>query len=83
MPRAGFKVADIAAPARTAKLRSTLPEDLGDLEPAAAFKKRLGKAFLKRVGRRYGESGIHLVRVDTNQGAVVWGVKADREDLVR
>lgn len=83
MPRAGFKVADIAAPARAAKLRSTLPEDLGDLEPAAAFKRRLGKAFLKRVGRRFGESGIHLVRVDTNQGAVVWGVKADREDLLR
>ena len=82
--KSGFKVADAVARAKEdEKLRSTLPEDLGDLEPVGGFRRRLGKALLKRVGRRYGESGIHLVRLDTNQGAVVWDVRADREDLLR
>lgn len=84
MPRSGFKVATAVARAREdAELRSTLPEDLGDFEPIASFQRRLGKALLKRVGRRYGDSGVHLVRLGTNQGAAVWAVRADKEDLIR
>jgi hypothetical protein len=84
MPRAGFKGADIVARAREdVELKSTLPEDLGDFDPIACFQRRLGKALLKRVGRHYGDSGVHLVRLGTNQGAVVWAVRADKEDLIR
>lgn len=83
MPRPGFKVADAVARLREdLGLRSTLPEDLGDFDPITSFQRRLGKALLKRVGRRYGASGVHLVRVGTNQGAVVWGIRADKEELV-
>jgi hypothetical protein len=83
MPRAGFKGADVVARAREdVGLRSILPDDLGDLDPVKNFQRRLGKALLKSVGRRYGESGVHLVRLGTNQGAVVWGVRADKEDLL-
>jgi hypothetical protein len=84
MPRSGFKSADAVARAREdVELRLTIPEDLGDLDPIANFQRRLGKALLKRVGRRYGDAGVHLVRVGTNQGAVVWATRADKEDLVR
>jgi hypothetical protein len=84
MPGSGFKGADVTARIREdANLRSILPEDLGDLDPVTSFQKRLGKALRKRVGRRHGDSGVHLVRVGTNQGAVVWAVRADKEDLLR
>jgi hypothetical protein len=52
-----------------------LPEDLGDIEPVGGFQRRLGKAFLKWVNRRYGEDGVQLVRLDVHQGSAVWGVK--------
>jgi hypothetical protein len=82
MPKAGFKGAEIATRVRDdLELRAALPEDLGDLEPTANFQRRLGKALLKRVGRRYGDSGVHLVRVGTRQGAVVWSVQIDKDDL--
>ena len=55
--------------------RAILPEDLGDMEPVGGFQRRLGKAFLKRVNRRYGKDAIHLVRLGAHQGSVVWGVK--------
>ncbi len=79
MPRPGFKVADVNAHIRDdANLRTILPEDLGDLEPAASFQRRLGKALRKRVGRRYGDSGVHLVRVGDNQGSAVWALRAEK-----
>jgi len=82
MPKSGFKAAEVAARLRDdLELRATLPEDLGDLDPVSNFQRRLGKALLKRVGRRYGESGIHLVKLGTKQGAVVWAVRPDKEDL--
>jgi hypothetical protein len=57
MPGSGFKVADTFARIRDdPKLRAIVPEDLGDLDPIASFQRRLGKALLKRVGRRYGVS---------------------------
>jgi hypothetical protein len=84
MPRAGFRVAETVAIAKIDEtLRSNLPEELGDFEPVSSFGRRLGKALLKRVGRRYGESGVHLVRLGMKQGAVVWGIRSDREDLLR
>jgi putative DNA primase/helicase len=83
MPKSGFKGAELAARVREDQaLRAVLPEDLGDLEPAGNFQRRLGKALLKRVGRRYGESGVHLVRVGTRQGAVVWAIRVDKEDVL-
>jgi hypothetical protein len=81
MPRSGFKGSEVVSRVREdGELRAVLPEDLGDLEPMASFQRRLGKALLKRVGRRYGDRGVHLVRVGTRQGAVVWSVQADQED---
>jgi hypothetical protein len=41
----------------------------------SGFQRRLGKAFLKRVNRRYGADALHLVRLDVRQGSVVWGVR--------
>jgi putative DNA primase/helicase len=82
LPKSGFKAAELAVRVREDhELRASLPEDLGDLEPAASFQRRLGKALLKRIGRRYGDSGVHLIRLGTRQGAVVWGVRMDKEDL--
>ena len=84
MPKSGFKGIDAVTVARDdPSLRSVLPEDLGDFEPVGSFQRRLGKAFHKRVGRRYGESGVHLVRLGTKQGAVVWALRADKETLIR
>ena len=82
MPKSGFKGADVVARLRDdTELRAALPEDLGDTEPVGSFQRRLGKALLKRLGRHYGEFEVHLVRVGTNQGAVVWTVRLDKEDL--
>lgn len=82
MAKAGFKAAEISLEVRDCQeLRATLPEDLGDLEPTSSFQRRLGRALLKRLGRRYGEAGVHLVKLGTKQGAVVWAVRADKEDI--
>jgi hypothetical protein len=82
MPKSGFKAAEVAVRLRDdLELRAALPEDLGDIDPVSNFQRRLGKALLKRVGRRYGESGVHLVKLGTKQGAVVWAARADKEDL--
>lgn len=82
MPKSGFKGADITVRLRDDdEMRAALPEDLGDLEPLGSFQRRLGKALLKRVGRRYGESGVHLVRLGSRQGVVVWAVRLDKEGL--
>jgi len=84
MPRSGFKAGDVLGRIQDeVTLRSMVPDDLGDLDPITSFQRRLGKALGKRLGRRYGDSGVHLVRVGTNQGAVVWAVQADKEDLLR
>jgi hypothetical protein len=83
MPQSGFKGAEVAIRVREdIVLRGALPEDLGDLDPVANFQRRLGKALLKRVGRRYGAPGVHLIRVGTNQGAVVWAAHVDKEELL-
>jgi hypothetical protein len=84
MPKSGFKGAEVVARLRDdPDLRTTLPKDLGDLDPVGSFQRKLGKALLKRVGRRYGESGVHLERIGTRQGAVVWGVRLDEEGSKR
>lgn len=80
MPACGFKVADVNVRLREDQaFRAFLPEDLGDLEPVARFPRRLGKAFLKRANRRYGQDGLRLVRLDVRQGTVVWGVKGGQQ----
>jgi hypothetical protein len=76
MPQSGFRVADVVTRIRDdAAIRALVPEDLGDMDPISSFQRRLGRSFLKRVGRRYGERGIRLVRLDTRQGVVIWGVQ--------
>lgn len=80
MPSSGFKVADVVAKVRDDQsFHAVLPEDLGDLDPLGSFQRRLGKAFLKRANRRFGEKAIHLLRMDMRQGAVVWGVRGGAE----
>lgn len=83
MPKSGFKSLDIAVRLREdGDLRAVLPEDLGDFGDKG-FQRRLGNALRSRDGRRYGESGIHLVRVGTKQNAAVWAVRADKEGPIR
>jgi hypothetical protein len=84
MPKSGFKVADVVSRIRKdGDVQSVLPEDLGEFEPSGSFQIRLGKALVKRLGRRYGESGTHLVRVGTRQGAVVWAIQSTSNTPVR
>ena len=80
LPSSGFKVADVVASFRNDEsFRAVLPEDLGDLDPLPGFQRRLGKAFLKRTNRKYGQDALNLVRLDVRQGSVVWGVRGRTE----
>lgn len=77
MPKTGFKVADVIDHLRSDgnSLRVCLPEDLGDMEPVERFKIRLGKAFRAKVDHCYGSRGVHLIRLNDNDGVGVWGVR--------
>jgi hypothetical protein len=76
LPDAGFKCSDVILLIHSdQQLRAAVPEDLGDVEPIASFQRRLGRAFLKRVGKRHGENGIHITRAGEKQGSVVWRVQ--------
>ncbi len=76
MPAEGFKVSQVVDSLRTDDtLRNTLPEDLGDLDPLEKFRRRLGKAFLKRNHRRHGDRGLYLDRGEPKQGSVMWSVR--------
>jgi hypothetical protein len=81
MPKAGFKTADVVDRLRADGncLRACLPEDLGDIDPLASFQRRLGNAFRKRVDRRYGLRNLYLVRVGSNMGVSVWGVREGKQ----
>lgn len=62
-----FNIATLATKlAEDFELRDALPDDLGAVfhSDHGKFKIRLGKALKRRVGRRYGDDGLHLVRGD-------------------
>jgi hypothetical protein len=54
-------------------LREAHPDDLADIE-TSSFSKRLGQAFSKRVGTRYGDSGVHIERAGEEKRATKWRV---------
>jgi hypothetical protein len=58
-----------------AGLYAALPDDLDDIHKGD-FKRRLGKALSYRVGTRFDESGLHLVKgePDKRSGAVYWHI---------
>jgi hypothetical protein len=58
-----------------AGLYHALPDDLADIHKGD-FKRRLGKALSYRVGTRFDESGLHLIKgePDKRSGAVYWSV---------
>jgi hypothetical protein len=87
----GTIAADLQSDASNA-LRDTLPDPLGGFvvfEPAQAmeaakfmikdvgkFKIRLGKQLQQRVGRRYGNNGLHLIRhEDSHSKTATWSVE--------
>ena len=59
-------------------LRDALPATLADAldRPAASFKSRLGQAFSKRQGTRYGapERRLERASIDSRGGRVLWRV---------
>lgn len=60
-----------------AGLYHALPDDLADIHKGD-FKRRLGKALSYRVGTRFDDSGLHLIKgePDKRSGAVYWSVAA-------
>ena len=59
-------------------LRQALPDEFGLLDENQRDKnlaKRLGHAFSKREGVRYGPKRFHLARAGTESRAVLWTVK--------
>jgi hypothetical protein len=59
----------------TAGLYNTLPDELSDIHKGD-FRRRLGKALSHRVGTRFDDSGLHLVKgePDRRSGAAYWSV---------
>ena len=55
-------------------LRSLLPDELDKTEKPGSLSRRLGKAFAKRVGTRYGDKNMHLEREGKEKGATKWRV---------
>ena len=61
-----------------AALHQALPDDFGLLDENLRDKnlaKRLGRAFAKREGVRYGPRKLHLARAGTESRAVLWTVR--------
>lgn len=63
-----------------APLIEALPNDLSDTigRPGVSFARRLGKAFAKREGTRFGDGDLHIMRAgqDTRGGTVRWTINA-------
>ena len=58
-------------------LADTLPHEMFDEgEKPGGFRRRLGHAFSKRVGTRYGDSGVHLERAGEEKHATKWKVSS-------
>jgi hypothetical protein len=60
---------------RAAALRRTLPDFLAEvMDRDGFFQRRAGKCFAERVGRRFGESEMHLVRGGTSHKVQQWQI---------
>ena len=73
----GFTIKELVEllPERS-ELRQALPDDMADEDRKGSLQRRLGRAFSERVGRRYGEKGLHLIKSGTNRNKVVlWRVQ--------
>lgn len=55
-------------------LRDALPDKLDNTEKPGSLSRRLGKAFSKRVGTRYGDNNVHLERDGEEKRATKWRV---------
>jgi hypothetical protein len=55
-------------------LRDALPDELEDDLKPESLSRRMGIAFSKRAGRRYGESNLHLERAGEEKRATKWRV---------
>ena len=73
--KAGSTADESASLEGVAGLYNTLPDELADIHKGD-FRRRLGKALAARVGTRFDESGLHLVRGerDKRNGTVYWSV---------
>jgi hypothetical protein len=73
--KAGSTADESASLEGVAGLYNTLPDELADIHKGD-FRRRLGKALSARVGTRFDESGLHLVRGerDKRNGTVYWSV---------
>jgi len=57
------------------ELSQALPDELADEERKGSLKRRLGRAFSERFGRRYGAAGLHVVKAGSNWNKVaLWRV---------
>jgi hypothetical protein len=57
------------------RLNEALPDDVAfDTNENGSIHRRLGKAFSKREGRRYGDANLHLARAGSDRRAVKWQV---------
>ena len=58
------------------KFSAALPDDIAFVaDKEGSFQRRLGKAFSKREGRRYGDFDFHLERAGEKSRAVKWCVE--------
>jgi hypothetical protein len=65
----------VGCPQTDPQVIETLPDDVtSDGDGEVNLQRRLGKAFSKREGRRYGDSNIHLERSGMKSRAVKWCV---------
>jgi hypothetical protein len=65
-----------------ADLYNALPDDLTDIQKGD-FRRRLGKALSSRVGTRFDDSGLHLVKGDRDKrnGSTFWSVAQPEEQV--
>lgn len=59
-------------------LREALPDEFSLMDDNLA--RKLGKAFSKREGVRYGPLGLHIARAGEQQRAVLWSVRTTTDE---
>jgi hypothetical protein len=74
-PRESFSAKNLAERLEADQvLREALPDKLDNTEKPESLSRRLGKAFSKRVGTRYGDNNVHLERDGEEKRATKWRV---------
>ncbi len=56
-------------------LRECLPEELADEDMKGSFQKRIGRAFLRNLGRRFDDQGTRIEKAGTTSGTSKWTAK--------